>query len=347
MNLKEKYGYNHNDMKKVLLKMGGEVSRNNEDIINIFRDQGSLPEKKGGNVWVFKGHTYDFICIRYKALKHYDIKRLLELLNIESLPAKNPLRRILVRMMIRDNIEVSEFYKIIRNNLSKPKTQEPKRQLPKGMPSWIATKKRNGFSIELKSQFIFDEAKKLEKEAKRKGQRGLFVGYGRRLYLMNDFQGDRSQILSKIIEIYQENEERRKISEIAQKMKMKMIEEVNKLSSEERTEERVNEIVSPFMEYKLPRIKIVGINYTKYSAQVGEVITLIHEKDNPHDSKAIGVYNEEGNRFGYVARTQSLSSGNKKNGCIGNEEALELLPHATKVIVEEMHNGFGYAKIQI
>ena len=130
-------------------------------------------------------------------------------------------------------------------------------------------------------------------------------------------------------------------------MKMKMIEEVNKLSSEERTEEKVNEIVNPFMEYKLPRIKIVGINYTKYSAQVGEVITLIHEKDNPHDSKAIAAYNEKGNRFGYVAREQTLSVNNKKNGCISNEEVLELLPHATKVIVEEMHNGFGYAKIQI
>lgn len=344
MNLKEKYGYDHNDMEKALLKMGGEVSRNNEDVINIFRDQGSLPEKKGGNVWVFKGHTYDFICIRYKALKHSDIKRLLELLGFESLPSRHPLRRILARMIINDKIEVKEFYQIVRGQKSKTSKPQPK---PKGMPSWVATKKRNGFSIELKSQFIFNEAKKLEKEAKRKGQRGLFVGYGRRLYLMNDFQGDRSQILSKIIEIYQENEERRNIGEIAQKMKMKMIEEVNKLSSEERTEEKVNEIMNPFMEYKLPRIKIVGINYTKYSAQIGEVVTLIHEKDNPHDAQAIGVYNEEGNRFGYVARERTLSVNNKKNGCISNEEVLELLPHATKVIVEEMHNGFGYAKIQI
>lgn len=351
MNLKEKYGYDHNDMKEALFKMGGEVSRNNEDVINIFRDCGTLPEKKGGNVWVFKGHTYDFICIRYKALTLSDIKRLLELLGFESLPSRHPLRRILARMIINDKIEVKEFYQIVRDQKSKTSKPQPK---PKGMPSWIETKKRNGFSIELKSQFIFNEAKKLEKEAKRKGQRGLFVGYGRRLYLMNDFQGDRSQILSKIIEIYQkneelyqENEEHRKIGEIAQKMKMKMIEEVNKLSPEERTEERVNEIVFPLMEYKLPRIKIVGINYTKYSAQIGEVVTLIHEKDNPHDAQAIGVYNEEGNRFGYVARERTLSVNNKKNGCISNEEVLELLPHATKVIVEEMHNGFGYAKIQI
>ena len=207
MNLKEKYGYDHNDMKKALIKMGGEVSRNNEDIINIFRDQGSLPEKKGGNVWVFKGHTYDFICIRYKALKHYDIKRLLELLGLESLPSRHPLRRILARMIIHDKIEVKEFYQIVRDQKSKPQPKMSKPQAkPKGMPSWIPTKKRNGFSIELKSQFIFNEAKKLEKEAKQKGQRGLFVGYGRKLSLMNDFQGDRSQILSKIIEIYQENE---------------------------------------------------------------------------------------------------------------------------------------------
>lgn len=355
MNLKEKYGYNHNDMRQILLKMGGEVSRNNENVINIFRDQGSLPEKKGGNVWVFKGHTYDFICIRYKALKHYDIKRLLELLEIESLPAKHPLRRVLVRMMINDKIEIKEFYQIIRNQRSKasePKLRasksKPKQQTkPWGMPDWVPTKKGTGQSIALRSNFIYNEAKKLEKEAKRKGQRGLFVGYGGMLYIMNDFSGNVSEIKQKMIEIYRENEISYKLNSSIQKMRSRMINEVNQLSPEERTEEKVNEIVNPLMEYKLPRIKIVGINYTKYSAQIGEAITLIHEKDNPHDSKAIGVYNEEGNRFGYVARERSLSPNNKKNGCISNEEVLELLPHATKVIVEEIHNGFGYAKIQI
>ena len=114
MNFKEKYGYDHNDMKKALLKMGGEVSRNNENVINILRDCGTLPEKKGGNVWVFKGHTYDFICIRYKALTLSDIKRLLELLNFESLPSRHPLRRILVRMMIQDKISIEEFYEVVR-----------------------------------------------------------------------------------------------------------------------------------------------------------------------------------------------------------------------------------------
>lgn len=341
-------------MESILVKMGGKIGSSTIyfqlPLGSVQRKDETGKVKRTGKVWT-SGDVYDFVHVIPRGLRKKDIMVLMDLLSIKSLPARHPLRRELVRMMIRDDIEVDEFYTIIRNqSVSTPKAQpkkESKKQFPKGMPSWIETKKRNGFSIELKSQFIFNEAKKLEKEAKRKGQRGLFVGYGRRLYLMNDFQGDRSQILSKIIEIYQENEERRKIGEITQNMKMKMIEEVNKLSSEERTEEKVNEIVNPLMEYKLPRIKIVGINYTKYSAQIGEVVTLIHEKDNPHDAQAIGVYNEEGNRFGYVARERTLSVNNKKNGCINNEEVLELLPHATKVIVEEMHNGFGYAKIQI
>lgn len=116
MNLKEKYGYDHNDMKKALIKMGGEVSRNNENVINILRDCGTLPEKKGGNVWVFKGHTYDFICIRYKALTLSDIKRLLELLGFESLPSRHPLRMILVRMMVKDKLSIEEFYEIVHIN---------------------------------------------------------------------------------------------------------------------------------------------------------------------------------------------------------------------------------------
>lgn len=341
-----KYGYDYNHMKEILIKMGGEVSDNNENIINILKDQGTLPEKRGGNVWVFKGHTYDFICIRYKALKCSDIKSLLKLLKIESLPARNPLRRLLVRMMIKDQLTIEEFYELAKaQKKTKVETHKKVMKRPKGMPNWIPTRKRNGQSIALRSKFIYDEAKKLEKEAKAKGLKGLFVGYGDNLYVMNYFQGDVSKIKERMVEIYRENEEGQEIVRITNKIKAKMIEEVNNLSPEERTEEKVNEIVSPFWEYKLPRIKIVGINYTKYSAKVGEVITLIHQTDNPHDKYAIGTHNENGDRFGYVART--LSENNRKNGCIDNKEVLELLPHTTKVVVEEMYNGYGYAKIQL
>ena len=341
-------------MKSILIKMGGKIGSSTIyfqfPLGTVQRRDETGKVKRTGKVWT-SGDVYDFIHVVPRGLRKKDIMVLIDLLSIKSLPARHPLRRELVRMMIRDDIKVDEFYTIIRNqSVSAPKAQpkkESKKQLPKGMPSWIETKKRNGFSIALKSQFIYDEAKKLEKEAKRKGQRGLFVGYGQRLYLMNNFQGDRSEILSKIIAIYQENEEHRKIGEIAQKMKMRMIEEVNKLSPEERTEEKVNEIVSPLMEYKLPRVKIVGIQYTNYSAQKDEVISLVHEKDNPHDENAIGAYNSNGNRFGYVATAQTVSVGNRANGVIDNKEVLELLPNVTKVIVEDIYNNYGYAKLQL
>ena len=338
-------------MKKALIKMGGKEG---SSTIYFKLPHGTVQRvKRTGKVWT-SGDIHDFVHIIPRGLKKKDIMVLMDLLSIKSLPAKHPLRRELVRMMIRDNIEVDEFYKIIRNQSnSKPQTQpkkESKTKLP-NMPAWIPTKKRNGFSIALESRFIYNEAKKLEKEAKRKRQRGLFVGYGGRLYLMNNFQGNHSQIKSKIIEIYQENEKRRKesekIGEIAQKMKMRMVEEINKLSPEERTEEKINEIVSPLMEYKLPRIKIVGIKYTDYSAQKGETITLVHEKDNPHDKYAVGAYNSDGNRFGYVATAQKISVGNRKNNVIDNRETLELLPNVTKVIVEDIWNSYGYAKLQL
>ena len=339
-------------MKNALLKMGGSEGCNT---IYFKRDYGTLSRKKEcGNVWV-SGDYYDFIHVRVNKISPKDIKVLLKLLGIKSLPARHPLRRVLVRMMIKGQLSVEEFYELVKaqKKTMKPKVEIQKTQKvmerPKGMPNWVPTRNRNGQSIALRSPFIRDKVKELVKEEvnklrkEKKKSSGLFIGYNGDLYIMNNFKGNISEIKSKITEIYQENE----VGQIMTKIKTKMIEEINALSDDERTEERVNEIVSPFMEYKLPRIKIVGINYTKYSAQIGEVITLIHEKDNPHDSKAIAAYNEKGNRFGYVAREQTLSVNNKKNGCISNEEVLELLPHATRVIVEEMHNGFGYAKIQI
>ena len=205
-------------MESILVKMGGKIGSSTIyfklPLGSVQRKDETGKVKRTGKVWT-SGDAYDFVHVVPRGLRKKDIMVLMDLLGIKSLPARHPLRRELVRMMIRDNIEVNEFYTIIRNqSVSTPKAQpkkESKKQIPKGMPSWIETKKRNGFSIALKSKFIFNEAKKLEKEAKRKGQRGLFVGYGNRLYLMNDFQGDRSQILSKMIEIYQDNEAHRSI----------------------------------------------------------------------------------------------------------------------------------------
>jgi hypothetical protein len=94
------------------------------------------------------------------------------------------------------------------------------------------------------------------------------------------------------------------------------------------------------------RIKIVGIQFTKHSAVEGEVVSFVHEANNEHDPNAIAVINSNGNRFGYVATDNTLSAGNRKNGCVDNKELLALLSDETIAIVDKMFGNFGYANIQ-
>jgi len=113
-------------MKQVLIKMGAYPG--NRNTVNFRLPRGSLPEKRGGNVWVSKGHTYDFVHIRYKSLKKSDIKCLFELLKIDKLPARHPLRRVLVRMFIKGLLDIETFYDLVRSKkktISKPIKSKP------------------------------------------------------------------------------------------------------------------------------------------------------------------------------------------------------------------------------
>lgn len=99
-------------MKDVLIKMGGVVGTRT---IYFKKPFGSLPreQNKKSNVWV-SGDYYDFIHVIPHNLNGNDVKKLMSLLGIDSLPARHPLRRVLARMIIRDQITVKEFYEIIR-----------------------------------------------------------------------------------------------------------------------------------------------------------------------------------------------------------------------------------------
>lgn len=106
---------------------------------------------------------------------------------------------------------------------------------------------------------------------------------------------------------------------------------------------RLSEI---FLKVIIMRIKIVGINFTKHSAVEGEVVSFVHESDNPYDSNAIVVINSDGYKIGYVATSKTLSDNNRKNGCVDNIEFLQILNNSTKGIVDKIFNSFGYANIQ-
>ena len=94
------------------------------------------------------------------------------------------------------------------------------------------------------------------------------------------------------------------------------------------------------------RIKIVGIQFTKHSAVEDEVISFVHETDNPHDPNAIAVLNSDGHRFGYVATKKTITPGNRRRGCIDNEEFLKILNQNTTAVVDKIFDKFGYANIQ-
>ena len=73
-------------------------------VLNIKRDKNSLNTMripKHRNVWIKSGKAYDFIFIRVQDLKGDEIRTLIKILNLNGLPARNPLRRALVRAMIR------------------------------------------------------------------------------------------------------------------------------------------------------------------------------------------------------------------------------------------------------
>lgn len=119
-------------MKEALMKMGAYPGRRNT--VNFRLPKGSLPHKRVKNVWVSKGHTYDFIHVRCKNLNVDEIKLLKELLNLNRLPARHPLRRVLVRMFMKDELGIETFYGLVR-----PKKESvPKESVTKKKPNFVS-----------------------------------------------------------------------------------------------------------------------------------------------------------------------------------------------------------------
>ena len=103
-------------MKKYLIQHhNARIGKNG--VLNIKRDKNSLSTMripKHRNVWVKSGKAYDFIFIRVQDLKGDEIKTLIKILKLNGLPARNPLRRALVRAMIRDEITIDDFNSLIK-----------------------------------------------------------------------------------------------------------------------------------------------------------------------------------------------------------------------------------------
>ena len=103
-------------MRKYLIKHhNARIGKNG--VLNIKRNKNSLSTMKipkHRNVWVKSGKAYDFIFIRVQDLKGDEIRTLIKILKLNGLPARNPLRRALVRAMIRNEITIDDFNSLIK-----------------------------------------------------------------------------------------------------------------------------------------------------------------------------------------------------------------------------------------
>ena len=78
------------------------------------------------------------------------------------------------------------------------------------------------------------------------------------------------------------------------------------------------------MKLKEMRIKMVGMQYRNPSKipEYNDTVKLVPEPDNPVDDKAIAIMNQLDEKIGYVASANTVSRGNRKNGCIDNCQLL-------------------------
>lgn len=97
------------------------------------------------------------------------------------------------------------------------------------------------------------------------------------------------------------------------------------------------------------RVKLVGVNFQKAGAKTieNEVVKLIREPENKVDPKAIAVYNTLGEKIGYVGTNKTVSNGNRRNGCIDNEQLGNIMNHSGRGIITKFREYFGFIEVDI
>lgn len=100
------------------------------------------------------------------------------------------------------------------------------------------------------------------------------------------------------------------------------------------------------------RLKMVGMKFQKPSKvpQWNDAVTLVHEKDNPHDPNAVAILNSLDERIGYVGTPKTVSRGNRKNGCIDNQQLLhemDLDNDRYIAFISKARDGFGFINVVV
>lgn len=103
----------------------------------------------------------------------------------------------------------------------------------------------------------------------------------------------------------------------------------------------------------MEKIKLVGVSFQNFNNEPKEndVVKIKLEKDNEFDKDAIAVFNQNNEKIGYVGTKNTVSQGNRKNGCIDNLELKALLndnnTEECKGIINKFKSYFGFIMVDI
>lgn len=101
------------------------------------------------------------------------------------------------------------------------------------------------------------------------------------------------------------------------------------------------------------RCKLVGMSFANPSIapQVNDVVKLKLEPENPHDHHAIMVLNSRDEKIGYIGTDNTVSAGNRKNGCLTNLDIKPLIDFddddSYLAVITKEKGYFGFLDITI
>ena len=104
--------------------------------------------------------------------------------------------------------------------------------------------------------------------------------------------------------------------------------------------------------FRTLRIKMVGCNFQKPSMepQVHDVVKLKLEPENKFDKDAIAILNHKDERIGYVGTQNTVSDGNRRNGCIDNLDLKSIMSfedNSYLAIITKAKGYFGFIDVTI
>ena len=99
---------------------------------------------------------------------------------------------------------------------------------------------------------------------------------------------------------------------------------------------------------KTRKVKLVGCRFYPDNACINDTVKFVHDKTNKFDKNAVKVLVND-KHVGFVGTINTVTNGNRKNGCIDNVELLNLPIELSQLkgIITYITNSFGYINLLI